>query len=87
MRRVHAPNGREGGAAVIRDPLMPLIVLYAGVVTAVSLVLAVQATRLPYCHSVGAFLGAFGVLAAAGTWMGGRVVIALGDRRDRREQQ
>ncbi len=72
---------------MIRDPLMPLIVLYAGVVTAVSLALAAQATRLPYCHSVGAFLATFGVLAAAGTWMGGRVVIALGDWRDRGEQR
>jgi hypothetical protein len=72
---------------VIRDPLMPLIVLYAGVVTSLSLVLAGLATWLPDCHSVGAFLGAFGVLAAAGTWMGGRVVVALGDRRDRGEQQ
>lgn len=72
---------------MIRDPLLSLIVLYAGVVTAVSLVLAGLATWLPYCHSVGAFLGAFGVLAAAGTWMGGRVVIALGDRRDRGEQR
>jgi hypothetical protein len=72
---------------VIRDPLLPLIVLYASVVTAVSLVLAGLATWLPYCHSAWAFLGAFGVLAAVGTWMGGRVIVALGDRQDRGEQR
>ncbi len=70
-----------------RDPMLPLIVLYASVVTSLSLMLAGLATRLPGCHSVWAFLGVFGVLAAVGTWMGGRVVIALGDRRDRGEHQ
>ena len=67
-----------------RGAVMPMIVLYAGAVSAVSMVLAGLAVRwLPYCHSVWVFLGVFGVMAVAGVWLGGRGVVVLGDRRDR----
>lgn len=72
---------------MIRDPLLPLIIVYAGAVAAVSLPLAAVATRLPCCHSVWVFLGVFGVLTVAGMWLGGRSVTALRDRRERGEQR